>query len=859
MNSRSPVVIAYALLITTILALFWPLLTGHSYLAFRDAAHFYSPLYEYVANRQSQQWLPLWDPCDLVGMSLMGETTTALLYPPRLLVYRIVSNPAVALSWYVLLHLLLAAATAHGLAATAGAGPLGRALAILGYPFAGPVVFLIYNPPFLVSAAWLPLLLMSSLRLFATSELRWPGRWAAISAMTTAMMIAAGDPQSAFHAWLLIALYWLAQAIKAVRSPTPFPDARNTLLRGASGILCSVILAGCLIAPQLAASIDWASQSDRVAQRGTETLDYHTKLLHWLELCSPLVSGTWFPEHARVSRLLAADERDWCATLYGGVVVLALALQSVARRGPHTHGWLALAALGLLLAHPVCNQWLGQLLPGYQLFRYPAKWLPFASLGFVMLAASSCEHHWPGPYQAKRLLIGIMTVAVLASGWMIYEVAACDPGQVPADRVWGPFQARRAYWHVAVSLLQVTLALAAFAHCWQRGWTTGLLVVIAIDLAAAAYPQLILVDRATAQQAATAAIANVSPIDATADEEIPVVAPESQTRGVRTLASTAWPASWSTTAAPARRLRELYYSERASGFGRWHLAHGTCLFNAPVTIRPRRIDEFWTAMEEQDRELTPAERGDAWMKIYAWLGIDREWIVSPTTVSLDSTTSSSVMEVVKQKPVSPQPTLVQWHPQWRSLHAADERLDELMSQRLSELVSGSELAGRPLVEVPSSTRPIWLKDVSTRVEGSISDDPLDELKLSSSPQASVRLVGWTEEHQTYLVRTPRPGLLEWKMFQDGHWTATATRIAPDSTRGTAQPLALYRTDLLFMGAELDEGDWQIDFVYRPWWLGPSVLGAGVSWLIGVWLLVWSPAVWSPATWLSPTTTGRPSD
>src|SRR6056297_1031613 len=92
-----------------ILLMFGTTLVGLDRLAFRDVSHFYTPLYDYVAERGAQQWLPLWNPLDGTGMPLIGESTTAYFYPLRFVLFALPLSSDVAISWYVALHLMLAA------------------------------------------------------------------------------------------------------------------------------------------------------------------------------------------------------------------------------------------------------------------------------------------------------------------------------------------------------------------------------------------------------------------------------------------------------------------------------------------------------------------------------------------------------------------------------------------------------------------------------------------------------------------------------------------------------------------------------------------------------------------------------
>ena len=51
---------------------------------FRDAGHFYYPLYQRVQEEWNQGRWPLWEPEENAGMPLLGNPTAAVLYPGKL-------------------------------------------------------------------------------------------------------------------------------------------------------------------------------------------------------------------------------------------------------------------------------------------------------------------------------------------------------------------------------------------------------------------------------------------------------------------------------------------------------------------------------------------------------------------------------------------------------------------------------------------------------------------------------------------------------------------------------------------------------------------------------------------------------
>ena len=308
-----------------ILWLLGPALVGRDRLAFRDVGYFYTPLYQYVAEQTGNQIWPglttggiaprVWNDRENGGMSLAGETSTAVFYPVRHVVYRLIAVPEVALAWYVAIHLILASWTARWLTRRVGASPTASLAASVIYPLSGSVLFLASNPPFLVGAAWWPLAFGS----LVVGRPRRSDVW--IAGGSTAAMLLGGDPQAAAHLAITVAGVLLGRAVWT-RKKDPSPLYR---------CLAAAAIAVLVAAPQLAASIDAAARSVRVGGGATPEA-YAFSVAPWrhLEWCLPGVHGSPWPVNSRWDR--AFWDRRGPA---GRPIVDALALRRRAAAGVH--------------------------------------------------------------------------------------------------------------------------------------------------------------------------------------------------------------------------------------------------------------------------------------------------------------------------------------------------------------------------------------------------------------------------------------------------------------------------------------------------------------------------------------------
>ena len=88
------------------LVCFGPSLFQGEQFAFRDAGHFYYPLNKVVQDEWAAGRVPLWNPWENGGMPLLGQATSAALYPGSS------SSPGIPYAWgariYIIFHVLLA-------------------------------------------------------------------------------------------------------------------------------------------------------------------------------------------------------------------------------------------------------------------------------------------------------------------------------------------------------------------------------------------------------------------------------------------------------------------------------------------------------------------------------------------------------------------------------------------------------------------------------------------------------------------------------------------------------------------------------------------------------------------------------
>ncbi len=797
-----------------ILLLFASTLVGIDRLAFRDVSHFYLPLYDYVAERTSQQWLPLWNPLDQTGMPLIGETTTAVLYPVRYLVFALPLPTDVLLSWYLVLHLIIASLTSRWAALRSGASPLAATLAGVIYPLSGGVFFLYTNPPFLVGAAWLPLVLgvlISREKITATKR-------CLIAGPSMAMMILGGDPQTALHAMLVAAAVY---AVRFLRS-----DAEGTGRATAISLIGVPLMAACLTAPQLAASLSWSGQSARVhfeqeqawylppATGSHRSNAFQFSLPPWqaASLLTPNAWGRLFPVYQRISVMIPGDGRMWTPTIYLGLLAALAMTCRLLRR--EFDVWIAMAIGAFLLClghfgivwlvqqipHLASNvdsaiggpYWmLYHFVPGYDSFRYPAKWLPVFSLAAAITSALWVDAiNW---YDVKRAIV--MLTTLLLVGVAAFAILSWQGGNLPsyADPFWGPLDvagaARELLGSILHSLIAIAAAVVVLRLLCQRKSPLLLIVltlIAAIDLGYSNHQWLARVSRSELRGVLESERQNPVP---------------NASLWIRARSGSGWPANWRREN-DGDRLLEVAASEQIAWFGRWHLFDRQAVLNNMTSIRSHPMAIFWQACEEFTSGKNRNQTAQFWQSVHRWLGIDG---VLTSRGEATRVGDADLVDVTYETKANER---MCFHTTW----SVSPKRDLQTFVEFLQAVHQSDGNPPPIIH--------------------LKNEQLIPDTWQQSPEYEITSSGENE----LTVQTNALGVLTRPVFQDGHWIAE-TRPAGSQQSVDWRSTRVYPISFLKQGILLTPGQWQVRFRYQPWWLPWSLMIALASWATLGWFLL----------------------
>ncbi len=374
------------------------MISGQAVCGFRDSAYLYYPLFKWIDSVWASGEIPLWNPYCNYGLSVVGDGSSSVFYPGKLIfLCRFLSFPS-RYGIYLSVHVLIAAAGAYRFARVMKANQAGATLAAVSYAFGGSVLFQVTNVIYLVSAAWLPFALALVWRGILGSDWRstvWAG-------VVCSVMILGGDPQMVYHVGLIATVsvlfhFWARRRWLLKNNRSSYRESYRWLTIAGARLVLMIIVTSCLAAIQILPTAHWAERSERAAtgkisnvfqawnyaQTIAEPRSEDSRLVIYLHrivsqsLFAPPVSGTlkdatyqfsqppWsiaelvfpnvmgkpFPIHQRWSDGLPAAERIWTPSIYAGVLSVVLALSQFSLWGKRKrHVWLCRIGLFFALA-----------------------------------------------------------------------------------------------------------------------------------------------------------------------------------------------------------------------------------------------------------------------------------------------------------------------------------------------------------------------------------------------------------------------------------------------------------------------------------------------------------------------------
>jgi len=325
-----------------------------------------------------QSWLsgnwPLWNPYVLGGFPMLAEGLVGVLHPLNL--FFVLPIPSsLALTCFVLIHLGLAAVFTYALGRSLRMTRSGATVAALSFAFGGFLTAQITNVCIMTGIIWVPLILLLMMR--AVDRRSIP--WAALGSLALALQVLDSQPQVVFYTILLVAGYAIYHAAFQARH-----GDRGTNLLWPVLMAGFVVIAGIgLAALQVLPTVELWQQS--VRSSGVSYAQITLQSMHPLQLLELLIPNVYGNPMLGYKGLESFDE----LYAYMGLLPLLLCVPAWYRRDElRVRFFLFLLPISLLLAFGAYTPLylMLQHLPGFDVFRVPARWMGLASLAVAVLA-----------------------------------------------------------------------------------------------------------------------------------------------------------------------------------------------------------------------------------------------------------------------------------------------------------------------------------------------------------------------------------------------------------------------------------------------------------------------------------------
>jgi hypothetical protein len=359
-----------------------------------------------VRSWQETGEVPLWCPYSYAGMPFVHDVKVAAFYPLYLPLYLLPETAlGAALSWLVVLHVIIAGWCMYSYAAFQGLKPRGAWVAAVGYMFAGKWILhlLAAGHSFMAPLAWLPLVCLG----LEAAQQRRSLLPATAAGAAFALILLGAHPQLTLYSGLFVALWTLGPALQQAGylngdGPRSRRRTRAALSRWLLQGACCLAVAVALSAVELFPALEATRQATRAVGVSSE-MDLKHAL--WVLLCSVGPSWSGWEDRGGLGILWLATA--CCAPLLGRGQVRFQAII-----------WVGLILFALGGAAVL------QSLPGFSLFRLPSRMFLLAALPLALLAGSTVQSLFEGPaltplqrrHCRKSLVLFVSAGALLASG-----------------------------------------------------------------------------------------------------------------------------------------------------------------------------------------------------------------------------------------------------------------------------------------------------------------------------------------------------------------------------------------------------------------------------------------------------------
>lgn len=406
-------------LLTTIF--FWRVWFEGQVLFGSDLAQIHYPLLQFVVRNVQQGILPLWNPHQFLGYSVVGNPQYGLFYPPNwLLLLFGESRIYQGVGFIIGLHSFIAAWGMARLLRLWDVPPLAAVVAGFSFGFGGFIASRIYigHYAILLALAWMPWVLAGYK--YALIRRRWPSTIP--GGVALGLIVLAGHPQIAYLTGLALALLWLSETI-IVPSNLRL-NLRQLILIAALGALLSAIL--------WLPVIDYSSKTARGREDSREFANMHAVPPE--QLLSIFIPD-FFGNPTDEAGYWGEDFYEEM-TAYGGVIALMFLFIVPWRRGLL---FLVLIVFGLIFSlgrDGLLYDILYTLVPPARGFRAPGRALILTSIGLAGYVGLGLTYiNETKPWRKLFLAAGLFGLAAVIISQLNFDTPGPQAEQFQGNQI----------------------------------------------------------------------------------------------------------------------------------------------------------------------------------------------------------------------------------------------------------------------------------------------------------------------------------------------------------------------------------------------------------------------------------------
>jgi len=476
----------FLLVAAVALIFFNRLLLSNLLLARGDPFLYFYPYWETAAEAIRTGRIPLWNPNIFMGAPLLANSQVGLFYPLNWPVWFIFPTPY-AFSASVFIHVVIGSAGAffaarRGVNLTRTAAILAALLFGLGGYFTAQVEHI--NQ--LQGMAWLPWFLVALCRWYSEK-----GDWRSTTKLTItmaalfALQFLAGHMQAVLITAVFVFVWQFIHFVANIKQQNRKSITRNhpvkilidALIVHFGPLFAAIILGGVIASVQLIPTLELIQHSSR--QGGLSPNEALSFSLHPLLLSRALLPNYDEPLFIEYVTLLPLT-----------ALLLAVFGAWFGKRRLVIVSLVIIAGLGLFLALGIFNP-LNHILvrmPGFNLFRVPARWLLLYALAVALLAGAGLDELIRRGRQAqpiidsnfkRPLVVGVsFLVVVIIWAFVSVPLAGIIPIGAEATAIWPGSKSLFAW--LAELILAVFLIVLAANSVRRRAVLGVALVVIAM-------------------------------------------------------------------------------------------------------------------------------------------------------------------------------------------------------------------------------------------------------------------------------------------------------------------------------------------------------------------------------------------